>query len=171
MMHGEFSALADDYARYRPGYAPSVVPAILDLVGRPAIEIDAADVGAGTGIWTMMLAACGLRSIIAVEPDDEMRRQGILASQGKNILWRKGTGEETGLADELLHLVSMASSFHWVDFDKGCAEFQRIFARAGVLSPCGTPVSLRSIHCLSKLNAKSHALNPISVGSRLAVRV
>jgi tRNA1(Val) A37 N6-methylase TrmN6 len=80
MTHGDFTALADDYARYRPGYAPSVTTAILALVGRPPIEIDAADVGAGTGIWTMMLAARGLHSITAVEPNDEMRRQGILAS-------------------------------------------------------------------------------------------
>jgi hypothetical protein len=50
MTHGDFAALAGDYARYRPGYAPSVTTLILDLVGRPPIEIDAADVGAGTGI-------------------------------------------------------------------------------------------------------------------------
>ena len=131
MTHGDFTALADDYARYRPGYAPSVATVILDLVGRPLIEIDAADVGAGTGIWTMILAARGLHSITAVEPNDEMRRQGILASQGMNISWRKGTGEATGLGNESAHLVSMASSFHWVDFDKGCAEFQRILRPGG----------------------------------------
>ena len=131
MTHGDFTALADDYARYRPGYAPSVATVILDLGGRPLIEIDAADVGAGTGIWTMILAARGLHSITAVEPNDEMRRQGILASQGMNISWRKGTGEATGLGNESAHLVSMASSFHWVDFDKGCAEFQRILRPGG----------------------------------------
>ena len=131
MKHGDFTALAGDYARYRPGYAPSVVTALLALVGRPAAEIDAADVGAGTGIWTMMLAARGLRSVVAVEPNDKMRRQGILASQGRDISWRKGMGEATGLTPQSLDLVSMASSFHWVDFDKGCAEFQRILRRGG----------------------------------------
>ena len=131
MKHGDFTALASDYARYRPGYASSVVTALLALVGRPATEIDAADVGAGTGIWTMMLAARGLRSVVAVEPNDEMRRQGILASQGRDISWRKGAGEATGLPPQSLDLVSMASSFHWVDFDKGCAEFQRILRRGG----------------------------------------
>jgi SAM-dependent methyltransferase len=131
MKHGDFTALAGDYARYRPGYAPSVVTALLALVGRPSAEIDAADVGAGTGIWTMMLAARGLRSVTAVEPNDEMRRQGILASQGRDISWRKGSGEATGLAPRSLDLVSMASSFHWVDFDTGCAEFQRILRPGG----------------------------------------
>jgi SAM-dependent methyltransferase len=131
MKHGDFTALAGDYARYRPGYAPSVVTALLALVGRPSAEIDAADVGAGTGIWTMMLAARGLRSVTAVEPNDEMRRQGILASQRRDISWRKGSGEATGLAPRSLDLVSMASSFHWVDFDTGCAEFQRILRPGG----------------------------------------
>jgi len=131
MKHGDFTTLAGDYARYRPGYSSTVTTAILNLVGRPLIEIDAADVGAGTGIWTLMLAERGLHSVTAVEPNDEMRRQGVLASRGKNISWRKGTGEATGLADKSVHLVSMASSFHWVDFDKGCAEFQRILCPGG----------------------------------------
>jgi len=43
----------------------------LSLVGRPAHEVDAVDIGAGTGIWTRMLAAKGLRSVTAVEPSDE----------------------------------------------------------------------------------------------------
>ena len=131
MQHGDFTALADDYARYRPGYAPSVVTALLALVGRPLAEIDAADVGAGTGILTRMLAAHGLHSVIAAEPNDEMRRQGMLASQNTSISWRKGTGEATGLSSQSLDFLSMASSFHWVDFDKGCAEFQRVLRRGG----------------------------------------
>lgn len=131
MKHGDFTALAGDYARYRPGYAPSVVTAILALPERPLAQIDAADVGAGTGIWTMMLAARGLHSITAVEPNDEMRREGILASRKMNISWRNGTGEVTGLASESVDFVSMASSFHWVDFNKACTEFQRILRRGG----------------------------------------
>jgi tRNA1(Val) A37 N6-methylase TrmN6 len=74
MKHGDFTSLAGDYARFRPGYAPSVITALLALVSRPVAEIDAADVGAGTGIFTMMLAAYDLHSITAVEPNDEMRR-------------------------------------------------------------------------------------------------
>jgi SAM-dependent methyltransferase len=131
MKHGDFTTLAGDYARYRPRYSSTVTTAILNLVGRPLNEIDAADVGAGTGIWTLMLAERGLHTVSAVEPNDEMRHQGVLASRGMNISWRKGTGEATGLAGKSVHLVSMASSFHWVDFDKGCAEFQRILCPGG----------------------------------------
>src|SRR5579862_891412 len=129
--HGDFDSLADDYARYRPGYAPSIVPAILALVGRPACEIDAVDVGAGTGIWTRMLAAPGLHSVTAIEPSAEMRRQGLLTSAAYEIVWRAGNAEETGLESRAYNLVSMASSFHWTDFDRACAEFQRILRPGG----------------------------------------
>jgi SAM-dependent methyltransferase len=85
--HGNFDSLAGDCAQYRPGYAPSIVPALLALLGRPACEVDAADVGAGTGIWTRMLAAQYLHSVTAVEPSDEMRRGGMLTPENK-IAWR-----------------------------------------------------------------------------------
>lgn len=129
--HGNFDSLAADYAQYRPGYAPSIVPAVLSLVGRPGGDIDAADIGAGTGIWTRMLAAQNLRSLTAVEPSDEMRRQGRMASQQTSIIWQRGTAEETGLPSRAYDLVSMASSFHWADFDRACAEFQRILRPGG----------------------------------------
>src|SRR5579863_3843085 len=129
IQHGNFDSLAADYAQYRPSYAPSVVTAVLALVGRPAHEIDAADVGAGTGIWTRMLASQGLHSVRAVEPSDEMRKQGILTSREYNIIWRRGAAEETGLASNSCDLVSMASSFHWADFDRACTEFQRVLRR------------------------------------------
>lgn len=129
--HGNFDSLAGDYAQYRPGYSPSIVTAVLALVGRPVHEVDAADIGAGTGIWTRMLAAQDLRSVTAVEPSDEMRRNGLLTSGDHDINWRRGSAEETGLPSHSYDLVSMASSFHWTDFDKACAEFQRILRPGG----------------------------------------
>jgi SAM-dependent methyltransferase len=129
--HGDFSGLADDYSKYRPGYSGSVLTALLALVGKPASAIDAADVGAGTGIWTRMLAARGLRSVTAVEPNDDMRRHGEADSRTTAIAWRKGNGEATGLADGSADLLSMASSFHWVDFEAGTREFARVLRPGG----------------------------------------
>ncbi|MCC7047078.1 MAG: class I SAM-dependent methyltransferase [Alphaproteobacteria bacterium] len=131
LRHGEFTGLAEDYAAYRPGYAESVLDGVLGLLKRPASELDAADVGAGTGIWTRMLAGRGFRRLTAIEPNDDMRRAGRRDSQHLAIDWRKGSGERTGLPDASVDLVSMASSFHWVDFEAGLREFHRLLRPGG----------------------------------------
>jgi hypothetical protein len=52
MKHGDFTGLAGDYARFRPDYAPQVATAILGHVERDATSVDAADIGAGTKIYS-----------------------------------------------------------------------------------------------------------------------
>ena len=96
-----------------------------------------------------MLAAQNLRSMTAVEPSDEMRRYGLMTTQEHNVVWRRGSAEETGLPSHAYDLVSMASSFHWTNFDRACAEFQRI------LRPNGRFVAL--------WNPRMVELNPLLV--------
>jgi SAM-dependent methyltransferase len=160
LKHGDFTGLAGDYARYRPGYAPSVATALLALAGRPTADLDIADVGAGTGIWTAMLAARGPRSIVAVEPNDDMRQQGMLAVPGHTISWRKGSGESTGLKTSSCDLVSMASSFHWVDFDQGCDEFQRILRPGGRFAALWNPRLVETNPLLVEIESEITRLKP-----------
>ncbi len=130
LKHGDFSALADNYARYRPGYSDLVLTAILGLLEKPAQEIHFADIGAGTGIWTRQVARRGCPAT-AVEPNDEMRAAGIALNDGSRIEWKKGSGEDTDLPDAGFDLVSMASSFHWVDFEAATSEFARVLRPGG----------------------------------------
>ena len=65
--------LVEAYSMCLPTYAESVLTALLALTGKPAAEIDVVDVGAGTGIWTRMLARAGCWFVIAVEPNGEIR--------------------------------------------------------------------------------------------------
>jgi ubiquinone/menaquinone biosynthesis C-methylase UbiE len=160
IQHGNFDSLAGDYAQYRPGYAPSVLRAVLALVGRPASEVDAADVGAGTGIWTRLLASQGLHSVTAVEPSDEMRRQGVLTSREHSIVWSKGTAEATGLPSDAYDLVSMASSFHWTDFDRACAEFQRMLRPGGRFVALWNPRMVELNPLLVEIEREITQLNP-----------
>ncbi len=128
---GDFTGLAENYSRFRPAYSESVLTALLALCSRPVSKLDVADVGAGTGIWTRMLAARGCRSVIAVEPNADMRNYGEADSGEFEILWREGSAEKTGLADLSVDWVSMASSFHWADFDRTVTEFYRILKPEG----------------------------------------
>ncbi len=160
MKHGDFTGLAGDYAKFRPGYAPQVATAILGYVGRDVASIDAADLGAGTGIWTRMLAARGVHSVVAVEPNDEMRAQGIESSRDENIVWYKGSAEATGLPAGSADLVSMASSLHWADFDKACDEFHRILRPGGVFAALWNPRLIEANPLLAEIEAQIVRLKP-----------
>jgi ubiquinone/menaquinone biosynthesis C-methylase UbiE len=160
MKHGDFTGLADNYARFRPGYAPQVATAILNYVGRDPASIDAIDVGAGTGIWTRILAARGLHSITAVEPNDDMREQGMETSRGTPIVWRKGSAEATGLPDASADLVTMASSLHWADFDKACDEFHRLLRPASVFAALWNPRFIEANPLLVEIEAHIAVLKP-----------
>lgn len=135
---GDFTGLASNYSSYRPGYSPVLLKQLSGILGGTEGKV-AADVGAGTGIWTRMLASC-FSKVHAVEPNDDMRLQGQAdTSAYTNVDWKFGNGESTGLAQGSVDLVSMASSFHWVDFDKGVQEFQRILKPGGVFVALWNP--------------------------------
>jgi SAM-dependent methyltransferase len=160
MKHGDFTGLASHYARFRADYAPQVATAILGYLGREVSLIDAADIGAGTGIWTRMLAARGLHSIVAVEPNDDMRGQGIESSRGAGIVWRTGSAEATGLPGGSADLVTMASSLHWADFNKACDEFYRILRPGGVFAALWNPRLIEANPVLAEIEAEITRLKP-----------
>lgn len=160
MKHGDFTGLAGNYARFRPGYAPQVATAILGYLGLDPATVDAVDVGAGTGIWTRTLAARGLRSVTAVEPNDDMRGQGIETSKNTGVTWHKGSAEVTGRPDGSADLLSMASSFHWADFEKACAEFHRVLRPNGVFVALWNPRYIEANPLLVEIEDQIAKLKP-----------
>lgn len=158
--HGDFTGLAGDYARYRPGYAPSVLAAITGLLGRSPAMLDAVDVGAGTGIWTQFLVGAGFRSVTAVEPNDDMRRAGIAGSNGVAITWRAGSGEQTGLDGGSADLLTMASSFHWTDFERATAEFHRVLRPGGWFVALWNPRLIETNPLLVEIEDELKRLKP-----------
>ncbi|MBF0177327.1 MAG: class I SAM-dependent methyltransferase [Magnetococcales bacterium] len=160
LRHGDFTGLAENYGAFRPAYAESVLVALLNLLDKPTSDLDVIDVGAGTGIWTRMLAGRGLHSLVAVEPNDDMRTVGQKQSTTQEIIWRKGKGEETGEARSSADLVTMASSFHWVDFDRGLAEFHRLLRPHGRFAALWNPRYLEDSPLLKGIEATLHAMVP-----------
>ena len=123
--HGNFTKLASDY-RHRPGYSQQLLKAILAEQRAHRQVSTIVDVGAGTGKLTKQLRALEVDSLTAVEPNDAMREAGIEYTDGLDVQWKKGSGESTTLPDQFADWVLMGSSFHWVDLEKGLAEFHRI---------------------------------------------
>lgn len=137
-----FTSRAEAYARYRPGYPAAAVDAVLEGLGGSSVREDgrvvwpgvAADVGAGTGIFSRLLAGRGA-TVWAVEPNVAMREAGGAVGGGGDgadgVRWRAGTGEATGLEAGSVGLVSCAQAFHWLDGERALEEFARVLAPGG----------------------------------------
>jgi ubiquinone/menaquinone biosynthesis C-methylase UbiE len=157
---GDFTGLADDYSQYRPDYCHSVLKALIGLFDKPIADIDFVDVGAGTGIWTRMVNTAGVRSIVAIEPTDDMREHGIADCQDTNIRWLNGSAEATGLDDESVDWLSMASSFHWASFESATHEFHRVLRRGGRFSALWNPRLIEVNPLLIEIEAHLKTLRP-----------
>ncbi len=134
MKLGDFSSLAKNYIN-RPAYDTRLIEKIMEYTSLRISDISIADVGAGTGKLTKVLANMGCKHICAVEPNNEMRKEGIEYTKDfSGVEWFEGSGEKTHLSDQCVDLVTMASSFHWTDPSKSLPEFSRILKDRGYLS-------------------------------------
>ncbi|TQR60731.1 class I SAM-dependent methyltransferase [Campylobacter troglodytis] len=128
MKQGNFTDLARHYHN-RPAYSTLLLEKLLLCINdgkKPLNKLDIAEVGAGTGKLTAILARDFGLKITAVEPNDAMREEGIKATQGLDIKWLKGSGEQTNLQSNSADWLIMASSFHWTDPTKSLPEFARV---------------------------------------------
>jgi ubiquinone/menaquinone biosynthesis C-methylase UbiE len=157
---GDFTGLAKDYSQHRPDYCPSVLKALLGLLSKPTAEVDFVDLGAGTGIWTRMVHDAGVKSVCAVEPNDDMRANGVADSQLKAIRWMAGNAEQTGLPDGSADWLSMASSFHWANFATATREFHRILRPGGRFTALWNPRLIEMNPLLVEIEAHLDTLRP-----------
>lgn len=125
-----FSDRVANYIRYRPGYPPELIAALLADSGMPVV----ADIGSGTGIFTRLLLQQGL-SVIGIEPNANMRQAGeeYLADYD-NFISIDGGAEATGLDDASVDLISAAQAFHWFNNERSRNEFARILKPDGRLA-------------------------------------
>lgn len=157
---GDFTGLAKDYSQHRPDYCLSVLNALLGLLEKPAVEIDFVDVGAGTGIWSRMVYGRHVKSVTAVEPNDDMRANGLADSSGTGIRWLAGSAEQTGLPEACCDWLSMASSFHWADFNRATQEFHRLLRVGGRFTALWNPRLIEVNPLLVEIEAHLDTLRP-----------
>ena len=124
-----FSSRAEDYARYRPSYPDAVIDRIIADLGNPS-ELVAADIGAGTGISSRLLADRGLK-VMAIEPNAAMRQ----AAQAHPLVeFHNGSAENTNLPNASVDLIICFQAFHWFSPEPTLEEFSRILKPQGRLA-------------------------------------
>lgn len=125
----DYTALAAAYMK-RPDYADAAIDAMLSIAGAEKND-EFCDVGAGVAHLTLMLAARGLE-VVAVEPNDAMRANGIKRTEAfGNVRWNEGTGEATGQAARAFDMVTFGSSFNVCDRQHALKETARILKPRG----------------------------------------
>ena len=124
-----FTSRAENYAKYRPSYPNEVIDSIVAELGDPS-KLIAADIGAGTGISSRLLADRGIK-VMAIEPNAAMRS---VAQPHPGVEFLDGSAEDTNLPDASLDLVTCFQSFHWFNPKPTLKEFARILKPQGKLA-------------------------------------
>ena len=145
------------YDSVRPAYPHEAVAVLIDAArrARGASEtgqggpLRAADIGAGTGKMSELLACSGLL-VDAVEPSEAMRAQ---ASSIEGVTWHGGVAEQTGLPNGVYDIVVFAQSWHWVDSERAGLEAARILRPGGALAIVWNQmaVSIPWVHRLTRI--------------------
>jgi ubiquinone/menaquinone biosynthesis C-methylase UbiE len=125
----DYTDLAEAYLK-RPDYADTAIDAMLLISGVKDNE-KVCDIGAGVAHLTLMLARRGI-DVVAIEPNDAMRANGIKRTQGMpNVRWQEGTAEKTGQPSQSCGMVTFGSSFNVCNRQIALAETARILKPEG----------------------------------------
>ena len=124
-----YQRAAADYERVRPSYPTRSLAVLADALDLgPGKRV--AEVGAGTGKFTRLLALTGAR-VVAVEPVAAMR--GRLSELLPQVEVADGMAEATGLPAGAVDAVVAAQAWHWFDPAAALAEVERVTHRRGRL--------------------------------------
>lgn len=122
-----FSAVATDYANFRPDYPP----ALFDWLKAKCPTGRAVwDVGCGSGQATVALA----ERFASVYATDISAEQLGNAPPRANIRYVVAPAEASALQDASVDLVTVAQALHWFDVPRFHAEVQRVLRPGGLLA-------------------------------------
>lgn len=130
MNTNKFDSKGNVYSKARPSYPDALFSYLISerVINKNTV---AADVGSGTGIFTVALSKFA-NSVFAVEPNDDMR---VKAEEKfktiANITSINATAENTLLSDCSVDLITVAQAFHWFDREQFKNECKRILKPNG----------------------------------------
>ena len=123
MKQGDFTKVAKHYHN-RPAYSEMLLEKLVRCINddnKATKDLKVVEVGAGTGKLTRMLWDFGMQ-VLAVEPNDNMREEGIKYTKETNIKWQKGSG---GSYRSRIKFCRLGDYGKFISLDRS----QKIFAR------------------------------------------
>lgn len=124
-----FTEKSESYAKYRSSYPEEMIQRIVEPFRKQPV-IKAADIGAGTGISSRLLAEANVK-VTAVEPNKSMAEE---AETHENVSYVIAPAENTGLETNSYDLVTSFQAFHWFHFKDSIKEFNRLLKPEGKLA-------------------------------------
>ena len=120
----------NSYVNYLPSYSPKYIDYLVEQ-GRITEDLSVADIGAGAGILSRLIAT-HVKRVLAVEPDENMRQAAkVYCQDTENITFICGTAETTGLDSDSVDLITTGQAFHYFHIDETLKEFKRILKSEG----------------------------------------
>lgn len=129
-----FSAQAELYARYRPGYAQELFDCILSFVRRNEAALDCAT---GNGQVARALSP-HFQKVHAIDLSESQLRHAV---RMHNIEYSVFRAEETPFDDHSFDLITVAQAYHWIDGVRFCREAARIGRPGAVVAIWGYDLS------------------------------
>jgi len=162
-----FNRLANDY-RARPGYPP---PLVDRLAGMAGVGGGVVDLGAGTGLLAVPLAARGL-PVRAVEPAETMLAILGEAASGLPVTCVHAAAEHTGLPAGSASLVLVADVIQWIEPEAAGREAARLLLPGGAVAVVeprvgGNPFSDGVAELLARANPRARPRSPARVSQAL----
>jgi len=127
MTSPDYSPYAKEYAQSRPGYPPTLFNYLASLTDSHQLAWDCAT---GNGQAALELTSY-FNQVVATDVSAEQIRH---ARQHPQISYRVAQAEKSGLENESVNLITVASAIHWFDLDSFYTEARRVIQPGGVLS-------------------------------------
>ena len=126
-----WNGFADVYNNARPT-PPEVITKTIGMYlgGVPDTVID---LGSGTGLSAQIWKDIA-KTVIGIEPNDDMRAEAEKNVKYANISFRKGVSNDTKLPADYADVVTVSQAFHWFDIDSTLTEVYRILKEGGVFA-------------------------------------
>ena len=125
-----FNGKTEYYEQSRPSVSQEAIDYLFSLIPSGAVF---ADIGAGTGKFTSLIAERG-NTIFAIEPNNDMHRVLSKKLYGfSNVTIFNTSAEATGIPSKSVDVVVTVTALHWFDLEKFRKECLRILKPNGIV--------------------------------------